>query len=87
MEHAEIESFDAPPERVGVIVGSGIGGIGTIEREKELFLERGAARCKSIHGSQADAERCRGGDRYEARPQGDQLRPIVRMRNRRSCTR
>ena len=41
VEHAEIESFDAPPERVGVIVGSGIGGIGTIEREKELFLERG----------------------------------------------
>jgi 3-oxoacyl-[acyl-carrier-protein] synthase II len=41
VEHADAGSIDAPAERIGVIVGSGIGGIGTIEREKELFLSKG----------------------------------------------
>ncbi|MGH2749397.1 MAG: beta-ketoacyl-ACP synthase II [Actinomycetota bacterium] len=41
IEDAGTDSLGESPDRVGVIVGSGIGGIGTIEREKELFLERG----------------------------------------------
>lgn len=41
IEHADAGNLDVAPERVGVIVGSGIGGIGTIEREKEAFLARG----------------------------------------------
>ncbi|MGH2777355.1 MAG: beta-ketoacyl-ACP synthase II [Actinomycetota bacterium] len=41
MEHAKGESFGVPVDRVGVIVGSGIGGLSTIEREKEAFDARG----------------------------------------------
>jgi len=41
IEHAGADNLAVAPERVGVIVGSGIGGIGTIEREKEAFLARG----------------------------------------------
>ncbi len=42
MEHAKGEWFGVPVDRVGVIVGSGIGGLSTIEREKEAFDSRGA---------------------------------------------
>lgn len=42
LEHANGDSFGVPADRVGVIVGSGIGGLSTIEREKEAFDARGA---------------------------------------------
>ena len=35
---------DVPPERFGVITGSGIGGITTLENQHQVYLERGAAR-------------------------------------------
>jgi 3-oxoacyl-[acyl-carrier-protein] synthase II len=41
MEHAKGESFGVRVDRVGVIVGSGIGGLSTIEREKEALDARG----------------------------------------------
>ncbi len=41
---AELESSGIDPERVGVIVGTGVGGIGTFEAEHIKFLERGVRR-------------------------------------------
>ena len=42
-DDADGSSFE-DPERVGVIIGSGIGGLSTIEREHASFLEGGARR-------------------------------------------
>ena len=43
-DDAGFETPVAEPERFGVIVGSGIGGFGTIEREHERLLEHGPRR-------------------------------------------
>ena len=41
-DEAGIEEFD--PARVGILVGSAIGGIATIAEQQQMFLERGADR-------------------------------------------
>ena len=41
-DEAAIEEFD--PARVGILVGSAIGGIATIAEQQQIFLERGADR-------------------------------------------
>src|SRR5216684_2652683 len=41
---AGLDTAKVDPERVGVIVGSGIGGLSTIEEEHEVLRERGARR-------------------------------------------
>ena len=41
-DEAGIEEFD--PARVGILVGSAIGGIATIAEQQKIFLERGADR-------------------------------------------
>ncbi len=41
---AGLDTGTVPPERVGVIVGSGIGGLSTIEEEHTVLRERGARR-------------------------------------------
>jgi 3-oxoacyl-[acyl-carrier-protein] synthase II len=41
MEDSGLEITDANAERVGVAIGSGIGGIGVIEKNHEIILERG----------------------------------------------
>lgn len=43
-EQAECSDLGVPPERVGVIIGSGIGGLSTIEKEHDAFLAGGPRR-------------------------------------------
>ena len=43
-KHAQFKDGDYDPERVGVLVGSGIGGIETFEKQHKLFLEKGVRR-------------------------------------------
>jgi 3-oxoacyl-[acyl-carrier-protein] synthase II len=44
MKDSGIEMSKEDPERVGAIVGAGIGGLGTIEDEHRTFLEKGVKR-------------------------------------------
>lgn len=42
--HSGLDQAGLNPERVGVMVGSGIGGIGTIERQCQAYAEKGSRR-------------------------------------------
>lgn len=42
--HSGLDQVELNPERVGVMIGSGIGGIGTIERQYEAYMEKGPRR-------------------------------------------
>lgn len=44
IDDAGLDSEGLDRDRVGVMVGSGIGGLGTLEREHEKFITRGASR-------------------------------------------
>lgn len=44
VKDAKLDTGSVPPERVGVIVGSGIGGLSTIEEEHAVLREKGARR-------------------------------------------
>lgn len=44
IDDAGLDSDGIDRDRVGVMVGSGIGGLGTLEREHEKFITRGASR-------------------------------------------
>ncbi|MDH3692054.1 MAG: beta-ketoacyl-ACP synthase II [Gammaproteobacteria bacterium] len=44
-----IEVTEANAERIGVYVGSGIGGVGTIEETTKVFLERGSKRISPFY--------------------------------------
>lgn len=44
LEDAEMELPFSKPERVGVLVGSGIGGIETVQEQSRVFWEKGADR-------------------------------------------
>lgn len=50
MEHAgfDLEDPGYDPDRVGVVIGSGIGGLQTIEEEHENFLENGPRRVSAF---------------------------------------
>lgn len=39
-----LDKAELDPQRVGVMVGSGIGGIGTIERQHQVYMEKGPRR-------------------------------------------
>lgn len=42
--HSGLDQVELNPERIGVMVGSGIGGIGTIERQYQAYIEKGPRR-------------------------------------------
>ncbi len=44
MEQAGLDAQAEDPKRAGVLIGSGIGGIETIEKQKEILLEKGPRR-------------------------------------------
>ncbi len=44
LENARIEPAKEDPYRIGVLVGSGIGGLRTIEEQHRIFLEKGPSR-------------------------------------------
>lgn len=44
IEDSGIDSAELDPTRIGVMVGSGIGGLGTLEQEHTKLIERGASR-------------------------------------------
>ncbi|MBT8036022.1 MAG: beta-ketoacyl-ACP synthase II [Verrucomicrobiae bacterium] len=44
IDDANLDADGIDRDRVGVMVGSGIGGLGTLEREHEKFIKRGASR-------------------------------------------
>jgi 3-oxoacyl-[acyl-carrier-protein] synthase II len=44
LAHAEIQMDQVDPERVGVYIGSGIGGISTLEQQHKVLLDRGPKR-------------------------------------------
>ena len=44
IKDAGLDQFKADPERVGIVVGSGIGGLSTIEEEHVVLREKGARR-------------------------------------------
>lgn len=44
LEDAKIETTKEDPYRIGVLVGSGIGGLRTIEEQHRIFLEKGPSR-------------------------------------------
>ncbi len=44
LDHAHLEVNEDNRDRVGVVIGSGIGGIGTLVEQMEVFRERGPAR-------------------------------------------
>lgn len=44
VEHSNLEITDENRDRVGVLIGSGIGGIGTLYENIQVFLERGPSR-------------------------------------------
>ena len=48
LEDAKLEITEENADRIGCIVGSGIGGIGTIEKEHEKLLEKGAKRVSPL---------------------------------------
>ena len=44
MQDAGLKEGDVAPERFGVLIGSGVGGMDTIEKQSRAFVERGARR-------------------------------------------
>ena len=44
LKDANIKEGDVDPERFGVLIGSGVGGMDTIEKQSRAFIERGARR-------------------------------------------
>jgi len=48
LEDAGLSNSRVPPERVGVVIGSGIGGIETWEKEHKVLLERGPKRVSPL---------------------------------------
>lgn len=48
VENAKLDLESINKERFGVIVGSGIGGIGTIEKEQTILLEKGPNRVRPL---------------------------------------
>ncbi|RPI34755.1 MAG: beta-ketoacyl-[acyl-carrier-protein] synthase II [Chloroflexota bacterium] len=44
LENARLEVSDANRDRIGVVIGSGIGGLGTLFEQTKLFLDRGPKR-------------------------------------------
>ncbi|NMA82598.1 MAG: beta-ketoacyl-[acyl-carrier-protein] synthase II, partial [Epulopiscium sp.] len=48
VEDAKLDLDQICQERFGVIIGSGIGGIGTLEKEHEKLLERGPGRVSPL---------------------------------------
>ena len=45
LAHSELIINDLNAEQVGVIIGSGIGGIKVLEDQQEIYLDRGPSRC------------------------------------------
>lgn len=58
--HAGLDMDQEDPTRVGVIVGSGIGGIGTIEKQVETLLEKGPKRVSPLFIPMAISNMCAG---------------------------
>ena len=48
LEDANLEITEENADRIGCIIGSGIGGIGTIEKEHQKLLEKGAKRVSPL---------------------------------------
>ena len=44
LKDANIKEGDVDPERFGVLIGSGVGGMDTIEKQSRAFIERGPRR-------------------------------------------
>lgn len=44
MQDANLKEGDVDPERFGVLIGSGVGGMDTIEKQSRAFIERGPRR-------------------------------------------
>jgi len=44
VEHARLEINDANRDRIGVVIGTGIGGLGTLFEQMKIFMERGPQR-------------------------------------------
>jgi len=44
MEHARLQVSNANRDRIGVVIGSGIGGLGTLSEQMQVFNERGPSR-------------------------------------------
>ena len=79
-DEAGIEEFD--PARVGILVGSAIGGIATIAEQQQIFLERGGRpRLAVLHpvGARRHGERP---DRDPARGHRPELRARLGLRDR-----
>ena len=64
------------PERIGCILGTGIGGIETLEDNFDVLHDAGPRRCRAARGAADDGQRRRGRDRDAPRP----ARPGVRRR-------
>jgi len=69
-------------DRMGVIIGSGIGGMHTYESQLRVLAERGPAQGVAIHHPFAHRQHVCRPDRHRRRCSRTQLRPRLRLRLR-----
>ena len=74
-------------DRVGVIVGSGIGGLSTIEEEHDVLRERGARRVSPFLIPKLITNMAPGGNRHPLGIYRSQLCGVERLRHLQSCDR
>ena len=80
VDDADLSGFDL--ERIGVLVGSAIGGFITILEQHDIMRERGWARVAPHFFPATLVGHRERGDRADARRPGPELRPVLGLRDR-----
>ncbi len=60
VQHADLKINEANRDRIGVVIGSGIGGIGTLFEQTQVFMERGSQRVSPFMVPMMLADSCPG---------------------------
>ena len=68
------------PERIGCILGTGIGGIETLETNFGVLHDQGPRTCRAARGAADDGQRRSGRDRHAPRPARSGVRRRVGLR-------
>ena len=80
------DSVPYDPQDVGCVIGTGIGGLGTIESGHDVLRDRGSERVPPLLVPLMMTQRRRGSSGYASRPAWSELQRRVGVR-RRVCTR